>query len=108
MKRSRVSRKRKLASWVPTTAFLLQLAFFLVPADADRLHGQTLSQAIAERFGAGGFSIGNYATDGLYPQIKVDKFLEPFRRMQVSSAAMMEQIEKDKTPAKVQAVIKNG
>ena len=38
----------------------------------------------------------------------MEKFLEPFRKMQASSAAMMEQIEKDKTPAKVQAVIKEG
>ena len=75
--------------------------------DFARKDGSTLVLAMSDH-NTGGFSIGNYATDGLYPQMKVEKFLEPFRKMQASSAAMMEQIEKDKTPARVQAVIKDG
>jgi alkaline phosphatase len=75
--------------------------------DFARKEGNTLVLAMSDH-NTGGFSIGNYTTDGFYPQIKVEKFLEPFRKMQASSFAMMEQIEKDKTPARVQAVLKDG
>jgi alkaline phosphatase len=56
----------------------------------------------------GGFSIGNYMTSGLYSQMKVDQLLAPFRKMKASSLDMWGQIEKQKNPGQVKAVIKEG
>lgn len=69
--------------------------------------GRTLVLAMSDH-NTGGFSIGNYATDGFYPQMKVEPFLDPFRKMQASSVRMWELIEPDKTAARVKAVVKDG
>jgi alkaline phosphatase len=75
--------------------------------DFARRDANTLVLVMSDH-NTGGFSIGNFATDSLYPQLKVEQFLAPFRKMQASAFAMMEQIGTDKTPARVQAVIKEG
>jgi alkaline phosphatase len=56
----------------------------------------------------GGFSIGNQASNGIYPKMKVEAFLDPFRKMQASSVRMWELIEPDKTAARVKTVVKEG
>jgi alkaline phosphatase len=56
----------------------------------------------------GGFSIGNYASDGIYPQMKVEALLDPIRKMKSSAAFMWSQIETDKSTARVKSVIKEG
>jgi alkaline phosphatase len=69
--------------------------------------GRTLVLAMSDH-NTGGFSIGNQASNGIYPQMKVETFLDPFRRMQASSVRMWESIDPDKTPARVKAVLKEG
>jgi alkaline phosphatase len=78
-----------------------------VALDFARRDGQTLVLAVSDH-NTGGFSIGNQASDGIYPQLKVEAFLEPFRRMQASSVRMWELIEPDRTVARVKAVVKEG
>ena len=75
--------------------------------DFAKRDGRTLVLAMSDH-NTGGFSIGNHASDGLYPQMKVEAFLEPFRKMQVSSARMWDLIDPDPTPAQVKAVVKEG
>lgn len=53
----------------------------------------------------GGFSIGNYATDGIYPQMQVEPFLDPFRKMKVSAATLWSRIGDEKTSAKVKEAV---
>jgi alkaline phosphatase len=69
--------------------------------------GQTLVLALSDH-NTGGFSIGNYASDGIYSQMKLEHLLEPIRKMNVSAAFMWSQIEKVKSSAGLQAVIKDG
>ena len=66
--------------------------------------GRTLVLALSDH-NTGGFSIGNYASDGIYSQMKVEAFLEPFRRMKASAYAMWEMIEPEQTTVWVKSVI---
>jgi alkaline phosphatase len=66
--------------------------------------GKTLVLALSDH-NTGGFSIGNYASDGIYSQMKVDAFLEPFRRMKASAYAMWQMIEPEQTTVRVKSVI---
>ena len=78
-----------------------------VALDFAKRDGQTLVLAMSDH-NTGGFSIGNHASNGIYPQMKVEAFLAPFRKMQASSVRMWELIEPDKTAARVKAVVKEG
>lgn len=78
-----------------------------VALEFARRDGRTLVLAMSDH-NTGGFSIGNQATDGIYPQMKVEAFLDPFRKMQASSVRMWELIAPDKTAARVKAVVKEG
>jgi alkaline phosphatase len=69
--------------------------------------GRTLVLAMSDH-NTGGFSIGNQASNGIYPQMKIEAFLDPFRRMQASSVRMWELIENDRTAARVKTVVKEG
>jgi alkaline phosphatase len=69
--------------------------------------GRTLVLAMSDH-NTGGFSIGNQASNGIYPKMKVEAFLDPFRKMQASSVRMWELIEPDKTAARVKTVVKEG
>ncbi len=69
--------------------------------------GKTLVLAVSDH-NTGGFSIGNYASDGIYPRMKVEDLLEPIRKMKSSAAFMWAQIEKEKSAARVRSVIKEG
>jgi alkaline phosphatase len=78
-----------------------------VALDFAQKDGKTLVLAVSDH-NTGGFSIGNYASDGIYPQMKVEPLLDPIRRMKSSAAYMWSQIEKDKSAARVKSVIKEG
>jgi alkaline phosphatase len=67
-------------------------------------NGHTLVLALSDH-NTGGFSIGNYASEGIYSQMKVEAFLEPFRRMKASAFAMWEMIEPEQTTVRVKSVI---
>jgi len=75
--------------------------------DFARRDGKTLVLAVSDH-NTGGFSIGNYASDGVYPRMKVEHLLEPIRKMKSSAAFMWAQIEKEKSAARVRSVIKEG
>jgi alkaline phosphatase len=78
-----------------------------VALDFAKKDGQTLVLAMSDH-NTGGFSIGNHASNDIYPQMKVEAFLEPFRKMQASSVRMWELIDNDKSAARVKAVVKDG
>ncbi len=78
-----------------------------VALDFAKRDGRTLVLAMSDH-NTGGFSIGNHASNGIYPQMKVEAFLDPFRRMQASSVRMWELIAPDRTTARVKAVVKEG
>jgi len=69
--------------------------------------GRTLVLGVSDH-NTGGFSIGNYASDGIYPKLNVEALLDPIRKMKSSAAFMWSQIEKDKSAAGVRSVIKDG
>ena len=75
--------------------------------DFAKKDGRTLVLAMSDH-NTGGFSIGNQASNGIYPQMKVEAFLDPFRKMQASSVRMWALIENDQTAARVKAVVKEG
>jgi len=78
-----------------------------VALDFAKRDGRTLVLAMSDH-NTGGFSIGNQASNGIYPQMKVEAFLDPFRKMQASSVRMWELIAPDQTAARVKAVVKEG
>jgi alkaline phosphatase len=78
-----------------------------VALDFARKDGRTLVLAMSDH-NTGGFTIGNHASNGIYPQMNVEAFLDPFRKMQASSVRMWEHIAPDKTAARVKAVVKEG
>jgi len=78
-----------------------------VALDFAKKDGRTLVLAMSDH-NTGGFSIGNHASNAIYPQMKVEAFLNPFRKMQASSVRMWELIEPDKTAARVKAVVQEG
>jgi alkaline phosphatase len=78
-----------------------------VALDFAKRDGRTLVLAMSDH-NTGGFSIGNQASNGIYPQMKVEAFLDPFRKMQASSVRMWELIAPDQTTARVKAVVKEG
>jgi alkaline phosphatase len=75
--------------------------------DFARADGRTLVLALSDH-NTGGFSIGNHAADGTYSQMKVEAFLEPFRRMNASTAAMWAMIEKEPTVSRVASVVRDS
>jgi alkaline phosphatase len=75
--------------------------------DFARRDGRTLVLAMSDH-NTGGFSIGNHASNDIYPQMKVEAFLDPFRKMQASSVRMWDLISPDQTAARVRAVVKEG
>jgi alkaline phosphatase len=75
--------------------------------DFAKRDGRTLVLAVSDH-NTGGFSIGNYASDGVYPQMKVEALLDPIRKMKSSAAYMWNLIDTDKSPARVTSVIKEG
>jgi len=78
-----------------------------VALDFAKRDGKTLVLAMSDH-NTGGFSIGNQASNGIYPQMKVEAFLDPFRKMQASAAWMWNLIDPDPTPTRVKVVIKEG
>jgi alkaline phosphatase len=75
--------------------------------DFAKRDGQTLVLAVSDH-NTGGFSIGNYASSGIYAQMTVEALLDPLRKMTSSAAYMWSRIETDASPARVTAVIKEG
>jgi alkaline phosphatase len=75
--------------------------------DFARKDGKTLVLAFSDH-NTGGFSIGNYASDKNYSQMKTDAFLAPFKKMNVSAFAIWEKLGQDRSPAKVKIEIKDG
>jgi alkaline phosphatase len=66
-----------------------------------RRDGRTLVLAVSDH-NTGGFSIGNYRSDKLYPQMKIEDLLDPFRRMKASGYRLWGSLP-EKTPAALQA-----
>ncbi len=63
--------------------------------------GRTLVLAVSDH-NTGGFSIGNYRSDKLYPQMKVEELLDPFRRMKASGYRLWNALP-EKSPVALQA-----
>jgi alkaline phosphatase len=78
-----------------------------VALDFAKQDGRTLVLAMSDH-NTGGFSIGNQASNAIYPQMKLEAFLDPFRRMRASSVRIWDLIAPDKTTARVKAVIREG
>jgi alkaline phosphatase len=68
--------------------------------------GRTLVLAVSDH-NTGGFSIGNHNSNKIYPQMKVEELLDPFRRMKVSGFRVWESLP-EKTPAALKAAIRDG
>jgi alkaline phosphatase len=75
--------------------------------DFARKDGKTLVLAFSDH-NTGGFSIGNYASDKNYSQMKTDAFLAPFRKMTASASALWEKLGQDRSPSKLKSEIKTG
>jgi alkaline phosphatase len=75
--------------------------------DFARKDGKTLVLAFSDH-NTGGFSIGNYASDKNYSQMKTDAFLAPFRKMNSSAFALWEKLGQDRSPSKLKTEIKTG
>jgi alkaline phosphatase len=71
-----------------------------------RRDGKTLVLALSDH-NTGGMSIGNYATGNTYSHMKLDLLLEPLKRMKLSARAMWEKLGNDRTPERVQTVVKD-
>jgi alkaline phosphatase len=78
-----------------------------VALEFARRDGRTLVLAMSDH-NTGGFSIGNHASNKIYPQMKVEAFLDPFRKMQASSVRMWDLINPDQTADRVKTVVKEG
>jgi alkaline phosphatase len=68
--------------------------------------GHTLVIALSDH-NTGGMSIGNVSTNAGYSQMKLEKLLEPLRKMKTSAIALSLKLGKDRTPEKVKAVVKD-
>jgi alkaline phosphatase len=66
--------------------------------------GRTLVLAVSDH-NTGGFSIGNYRSDKIYPQMKVEDLLEPFRRMKASGYRLWESLP-EKSPDALKAAVR--
>ena len=75
--------------------------------DFARRDRKTLILALSDH-GTGGMTIGNYATSATYSQMKVETLLEPLKRMRRSAPALWKQVAEDRTPERVQRVVKDG
>ncbi|MBN1105395.1 MAG: alkaline phosphatase, partial [Deltaproteobacteria bacterium] len=56
----------------------------------------------------GGFSIGNSATNKSYSQMNSESFLAPFRKMKASAGVLWNRLGKEKTPAGLKNVVREG
>lgn len=70
-------------------------------------HPDTLLLIMSDH-NTGGFSIGNSATNGLYSQMKLEAFLDPFRKMKLTAATMWDLINENGTPDRLMQVIREG
>jgi alkaline phosphatase len=75
--------------------------------DFARKDGKTLVLAFSDH-NTGGFSIGNYASDKNYSQMKTDAFLAPFKKMNVSAFAVWQKMGQDRSSSKLKSEIKEG
>lgn len=60
---------------------------------------------VASDHNTGGMSIGNYSTSSTYSQTKLDKLLDPLKKMKRSVGAMWDRIGDEKTPEKIKAEV---
>ena len=67
--------------------------------------GRTLVLTLSDH-NTGGFSIGNYRADQMYPQMKVEDLIGPVRRMKVSGYRLWESLP-EKTPAAFKAAVRD-
>lgn len=70
-----------------------------------RKDGATLVLALSDH-NTGGMSIGNYATSKTYGQMKVEDLLAPLKRMKLSAPALWKMLGSEKTPQKVQQIVR--
>ncbi|MEW6264885.1 MAG: alkaline phosphatase [Thermodesulfobacteriota bacterium] len=75
--------------------------------DFAKKDGNTLLLVMPDH-NTGGMSLGNYATSGIYPQLKLEKLLEPLKKMKMSAPAMWFKMGGEKTPDKLKAVVREG
>jgi len=70
-----------------------------------RKDGNTLVLALPDH-NTGGMSIGNRRTDKTYSQMTTEALLEPLRKMKLSAPGMWKMLGTEKTPQKIQAVVR--
>jgi alkaline phosphatase len=76
-----------------------------VALEYARKNGDTLVIALSDH-NTGGMSIGNYGTSKSYSQMKLDRLLDPLKKMKLSSIGLWIKVGKERTPAKVKQVVK--
>ncbi len=78
-----------------------------VALEFARRDGKTLVLALSDH-NTGGFSIGNYASSGIYPKISVEDLVGPVRRMKSSASAVWNRIGNDRSPSRVKTAVQEG
>ena len=73
--------------------------------DFAKKNGNTVVLAFSDH-NTGGMSLGNYATDSTYSQIKPEKLLAPLKGMKASAPAVWKKLGDEKTPEKLKSVVK--
>ncbi|MEJ5359134.1 MAG: alkaline phosphatase [Desulfobacterales bacterium] len=78
-----------------------------VALEFARRDGKTLVLALSDH-NTGGFSIGNYASSGIYPKMSVEDLVGPVRRMKASASAIWSRLGNDRSPARIKAAVQEG
>jgi len=71
-----------------------------------RRDGKTLVLALSDH-NTGGMSIGNRRSDKTYSQMKVEALLDPLRRMNLSAWGIWRRMGDDRTPERLQALVRS-
>lgn len=72
-----------------------------------RRDGNTLVLALSDH-NTGGFSIGNSASNAIYPQLGVEDLLNPVRRMKSSASFIWNRLGADRTPQRLKIAVQEG
>lgn len=77
-----------------------------IALDFAKKDGNTLVLALSDH-NTGGFSIGNYSTSKTCSQMKLEAFLDPFRKMKLSAPGLWKKVGNEKTVEKVKSVVRD-
>ncbi len=78
-----------------------------VALDFARRDGKTLVLALSDH-NTGGFSIGNFSSNAVYPQLSVEDLLGPVRRMKASASFIWNRLADDRTPQRLKAAVQES